>query len=108
MIITKFRDEVMILMDGYDKEFKRINAKHLMTWKLIEKYSKEGYRKFNLGGMTNPNLKTEKYSGLNEYKLSFNARCIEYAGDFELITNQGLYTLYRNSKPLRYILKRDK
>ena len=108
MIITRFRDEVMILMDGYDKEYKSINAKHLMTWKLIEKYSKEGYRKFNLGGMTNPNLKTEKYSGLNEYKLSFNARCIEYAGDFELITNQGLYNLYRNSKPLRYILKRDK
>ena len=79
-----------------------------MTWKLIEKYSKEGYKKFNLGGMTNPNLKTEKYSGLNEYKLSFNARCIEYAGDFELITNQGLYNLYRNSKPIRYILKRDK
>ena len=108
MLITKYRDEVYIFMDGYNKDFKKLNAKHLMTWKLIEKYSKEKYKRFNLGGMTNPNIKNEKYKGLNEFKLSFNARCVEYVGDLELITNNTLYSLYRNSKPIRYILKRDK
>jgi lipid II:glycine glycyltransferase (peptidoglycan interpeptide bridge formation enzyme) len=108
MLIAKYRDEVYVLMDGYNKDFKRINAKHLMTWKLIEKYSKEKYKRFNLGGMTNPNIKDDKYKGLNEFKLSFNARCVEYIGDLELITNSTLYSLYRNSKPIRYILKRDK
>lgn len=107
MLITKYRDEVMIFMDGYNKDFKRLNAKHLMTWKLIEKYSNEKYKKFNLGGMANPNIDS-KYNGLNEFKLSFNARCIEYIGDLELITNNVLYGLYRNSKPVRYILKKDK
>ena len=68
----------------------------------------EKYKKFNLGGMTNPNLNNNKYDGLNEFKLSFDATCIEYIGDLELITNQKLYNLYRNSKPIRYILKRDK
>lgn len=108
MLIAKYRDEVYIFMDGYNKDFKKLNAKHLMTWKLIEKYSKEKYKRFNLGGMTNPTIKNEKYKGLNEFKLSFNARCVEYIGDLELITNQTLYNLYRNSKPIRYILKRDK
>ena len=108
MLITKYRDEVYIFMDGYNKDFKKLNAKHLMTWKLIEKYSKEKYKRFNLGGMTNPNINNERYKGLNEFKLSFNARCVEYIGDLELITNQTLYNLYRNSKPIRYILKRDK
>ena len=108
MLITKYRDEIYILMDGYNPKFKKINAKHLMTWKLIEKYSKDKYKKFNLGGMTNPFKTTDKYKGLNEFKLSFNARCVEYIGDLELITNQKLYNLYRNSKPIRYILKRDK
>ena len=106
MLITKYNDEVAIFMDGYNKDFKKINAKHLMTWKLIEKYSKEKYKRFNLGGMTNPNLNNEKYKGLNEFKLSFNARCVEYAGDLELVTNTTLYTLYRNSKPIRYILNK--
>ena len=108
MLIAKYRDEVYIFMDGYNKDFKKLNAKHLLTWKLIEKYSKEKYKRFNLGGMTNPTIKNEKYKGLNEFKLSFNARCVEYVGDLELITNQTLYNLYRNSKPIRYILKRDK
>ena len=108
MLIAKYRDEVYILMDGYNKDFKKISAKHLMTWKLIEKYAKEKYKRFNLGGMTNPNINNEKYKGLNEFKLSFNARCVEYAGDLELITNSTIYNLYRNSKPFRYILKRDK
>ena len=53
-------------------------------------------------------VKNEKYNGLNEFKLSFNARCVEYIGDLELTINQTLYNLYRNSKPIRYILKRDK
>lgn len=107
-LITKYKGEVYLFMDGYNKDFKNINAKHLMMWKLIEKYSKEKYSRFNLGGMTNPNIKNDKYKGLNEYKLSFNARCIEYIGDLELITNNTLYNLYRNSKPIRYILKKDK
>lgn len=108
MLIAKYRDEVYIFMDGYNKDFKKLNAKHLMTWKLIEKYSNEKYKRFNLGGMTNPTINNEKYKGLNEFKLSFNARCVEYIGDLELITNNTLYSLYRNSKPIRYILKRDK
>lgn len=108
MLITKYKDEVYIFMDGYNKDFKKINAKHLMTWKLIEKYSKEKYKTFNLGGMTNPTINNDKYKGLNEYKLSFNARCIEYIGDLELITNNALYILYRNAKPFRYILKNKK
>lgn len=108
MLITKYRDEVTIFMDGYNKDFKRLNAKHLMTWKLIEKYSKEKYKRFNLGGMTNPRIDNNKYNGLNEFKLSFNARCIEYIGDLELVTSPTLYNLYRNSKPIRYILKKDK
>lgn len=108
MLITKYRDEVSIFMDGYNKDFKRLNAKHLMTWKLIEKYSNEKYKRFNLGGMTNPSISNNKYNGLNEFKLNFNARCIEYIGDFELVTSSTLYNLYRNAKPIRYILKRDK
>ena len=108
MLITKYRDEVYLFMDGHNKEFKSLNAKHLMIWKLIEKYSNDGFKRFNLGGITNPSIDNEKYNSLNEFKLNFNARCVEYIGDLELITNNALYTLYRNSKPIRYILKKDK
>lgn len=106
MLITKYKDEAYIFMDGYNKDFKNINAKHLMTWKLIEKYSNEKYKRFNLGGMTNPTINNDKYKGLNEFKLSFNARCVEYMGDLELVTNNALYALFRNSKSIRYMLNK--
>ena len=77
-----------------------------MTWKLIEKYSHENYKVFNLGGMTNPTIENDKYKGLNEFKLRFNARCVEYVGDLELVCNNTLYTLYKNATSFKFILKR--
>ena len=92
-LIIKNKKEVYLLMDGYNKQYKRLNAKHIMLWKLIEKYSKEGYKTFNLGGLPNPEKHSSKYDGLKEFKLSFNGKILEYSGDFELIINKPLYLL---------------
>ena len=105
-VTTKYRDEVYLFIDCYNKDFKSFNPKHLMIWKLIELYNKQGYKRFNLGGITNPKIDNKKYNNLNEFKLGFNARSIEYVGDLELITNNTYYTLYRNSKPIRFILNK--
>ena len=90
-LIIKRDKNIYVLIDGYDKKYKRFNSKHLLMWKLIEKYSNLGYEKFNFGGIVNPNNELDKYKGLNEFKLSFNSDVIEYLGDFELVTNKALY-----------------
>lgn len=105
-LIIKQRDTVNLFMDGFNKKFKKLNSKHLLIWKLIEKYAHEGFKYFNLGGMSNINEPNNKYKGLNDFKMNFGARCIEYIGDLELITNRTSYTMYRNSSPLRNILKK--
>jgi len=106
VLILKYKDQIYIIMDGYDPKYKRFNAKHLLIWKLIEKYTSLGYKICNLGGMSNPKEKHKKNSGLNELKLNYDAECNEYIGDLELITNKPLYLLYRNSSPIRNILKK--
>ncbi len=106
ILVVKNNDEAYVLMDGFDSKYKEFNSKHLLIWKLIERYSKMGLKKFNLGGMTNPILEKNKYKGLNEFKLGFNAKCIEYIGDLELITNNSLYFIYKNTFSIRHILKR--
>lgn len=103
-LVVMNNHEIQILMDGYDSKYKVLNSKHLLIWKLIERYSNLGFKKFNLGGMTNPSEK--KYKGLNDFKLNFNAKCIEYIGDLELITNNTLYFMYRNSLSLKGIIKK--
>lgn len=105
-LVVKNEKEAYLLMDGYDTKFKRLNAKHLLIWKLCEKYSKEGYQTFNLGGITNLDLPKNPYQGLNNFKLGFHTLIHEYMGDMELITNNTLYFMYRNSAPIRNILKK--
>ena len=106
ILVIKNRDTVCLFMDGYDQNYKTFNAKHLLIWKLIEKYSKSGYKQFNLGGISNHTLDNNKYRGLNEFKLNFGAKSYEYIGDLELITNNTLYFMYRNAAPIRNILKK--
>ncbi len=106
IMVGTYRDTVHILMDGYEKEFQKFNAKHILIWKIMERYSKLGYKKFNLGGVTNPELEKNKYKGLNTFKTNFGAQIYEYIGDFELITNNTKYFLYRNTLSIKNILKK--
>lgn len=98
ILVVKHQNTVDLLLDGYDPNFKNINGKHLLIWKLIEKYSKLGYRYFNLGGITNIQKENKRYAGLNEFKLNFGSNIVEYVGDLELVTNQALYFMYKKRK----------
>ncbi len=104
-LIIKNNKEAYLLMDGYDTKYKRLNAKHLLIWKLCEQYAQEGYETLNLGGITDLDLPNNPYKGLNDFKLGFHTYINEYMGDMELITNSTLYFMYRNSIGIRNILK---
>lgn len=106
-LIVKHQDQIHLLIDGHDKRFQEFNSKHLLIWKLVEKYSKLGYRTFNLGGVANPTLKeNNSYIGLTTFKNGFHPKFIEYIGDLELITNSPKYFLYRQTSPLRSFMKK--
>ena len=107
MLIGKYKNEVTILCNGINKEFKQFNSKHLMVWKFIEKYYNEKFKVFNLGGMTNPILRDERYYEKNEFKLSFNSRCIEYLGDLEFVASNTLYTIYKNTKSIKGLMSKN-
>lgn len=105
-LVIKWQDEVYLAIDGYDETYKKFGAKQLMTWKLMGRYAKLGYKKFHLGGVTNINKPNNKYKGLNEFKLNFHANVIEYVGDFELITNSPRYFVYKNSFGITGVFKK--
>ncbi len=107
-LVIKWGDEVHLIIDGYDSKYKKFNAKHLLLWKLMGRYSKLGYKKFNLGGISNMTKQDLKYKGLNEFKMSFGGKACEYAGDFELITNGPLYFMYREASNLSNMWKSGK
>lgn len=96
-LVIKWQNEVYVVMDGYDNKFKKFGGKQLLFWKIIGRYAKLGYKRLNLGGVSNINQVNNKYKGLNDFKMSFHSNIIEYIGDFELITNNPLYFMYKNS-----------
>ena len=104
-LVIKNRDEIFLFMDGYDTKFKSLNSKHLLIWKMIEMYSNQGFKKFNLGGITNPLEKNNKFNGLNQFKLGFHAKAYEYIGDLELVCNSAKYFMIKNV-PFQNILKK--
>lgn len=107
-LIIKHQKCAYLFMDGYNSEFKKFNAKHLLIWKLIEKYSLEKFRKFNMGGIASFDLKDNKFKGLNEFRLGFGATGFEYTGDFELVTNKFFYFLYQTLSPILKKFKKKK
>ena len=105
-ITIKDKDSVYLLVDSYDKQYDKLNSKYLLSWKLLEKYTNEGFKSFNLGGITNFSLNENPYKELNDFKLGFDAKGYEYIGDYELITNKPLYVMYQNGAPFRNMLKK--
>lgn len=106
ILVIKNYDECFVLMDGYDTKYKYLNSKHLLIWKLIDRYQKAGFKRLNLGGITNINIEDNPYKGLNEFKLGFDAKSVEYLGDLELICNNTLYFMYKNTFSIKNILKK--
>lgn len=106
VFVIKNKKEVTLFMDGYNPKYKSLNAKHLLIWKLCEKYANEGYKTLHLGGIAQVTLKENKYAGLNQFKLNFNAYAVEYMGDLELVVNHPLYLLKKTISPIPDILKK--
>ena len=96
-LIVKNDNEVWFLIDGYDNRYKSIYSTYLLKWEVIKKYLNEGIKVFNLGGVTgNRNKENNKYYGLYFNKMSFGGFLYEYMGEFDLVVNKSIYSLFYN------------
>ena len=93
-LVIKNGPEAVLLIDSRDKEYSAFNSKHILLWKIMSKYASEGYKKFNLGAVSNVKLKPNKFKGLNDFKCNFNPKVYEYLGDFELVAIKALHLVY--------------
>jgi Uncharacterized protein involved in methicillin resistance len=105
-LVIKQKETVYLFISSHDKTLKEFSGNHLLIWSLIDKYTKEGYKNLNLGGLTNITLDDNKYKGLNDFKRGFGGNTYEFVGDYELVTNSTLYFMYKNSAPFRTIFKK--
>ena len=75
----------------------------MTKWFVIEKYSKLGAIYFDLNAITGFFGDSNKFQGLNEMKLGYNADVTEYVGEFDLVINRRVYNIARkNASKYRY------
>ena len=106
--VITYGNEVFFLIDGINYKFKNFNANHLLKWKIIEEYKRNGFTKFHLNGITGDFTKKNKYNGLFTFKKGFNTKVAEYIGEYLLVINKAKYSMYKAFKPLAKIdFKKD-
>lgn len=86
--IIKTNNRIYFIIDGYEEKIRNIRASNSIKWEIIKKYSKLGYKEFNLGLM--PKNK-EEFNGLYLSKLGFNSNIVIYPDQYHLIINSLIY-----------------
>ena len=104
-LIIKYNNEIFFLAEGYNKEFKRFCANHLMKWVIINEYAKKGYSIANHNGISGDFKSNKPYYGLYKYKIGFNGDIYEYIGEFNLVINKYLYFFINKFKFFEKIKK---
>lgn len=110
-IMIKNGDSANLLIEGFDKKYNSFNPNYLLKWEIIKHYNELEYKSINLNAIVGEFYHKNKYSGLNEMKLGFNAHAVEYIGEFDYIINKPIYKLYELNllnKPSEKIKERYK
>lgn len=94
MLIIKYQNTMNLVIEGFDKNYRNFNPNYLLKWELIKLLNQQEFKHFNLNGIVGEFKEKNKYSGLNEMKLGYNASAIEYIGEFDLIINKTVYNIY--------------
>lgn len=90
--IIKYNDTVSILAIGNNKNFKDQYPEYLLIWQLASMYANQGYKVFNLGGITSEFKKSDE----SILKTETANKIVEFVGEFDLVINKKSY--YTGSK----------
>ena len=95
LLTIKYQNGINLVIEGFNKEYTEFNPNYLLKWELIKQFNQQELSYFNLNGIVGEFQEKNKYSGLNEMKLGYNASAIEYIGEFDLIINKTIYNIYK-------------
>ena len=93
--IIRSGNEVDFIIDGFDRRFNYVYTIPFIRWEIIKKFSNQGYKLFDFGTAGKDILaKNDEYASLFNSKTGMGGKLIEYVGEFDLVINKSLYTIY--------------
>ena len=98
MLVIEDNDGANLIIEGFDRKYKDLDPNYLLKWEYIKILNKNSKKYFNMNGIVGEFVGQNKYSGLNEAKLGYNAKAVEYIGEFDLIINKTIYKFYKRKQ----------
>lgn len=95
-IVINYDNSAYIFIEGFDTKYSHLNPNYLLKWRMIDEYNRKRYKYINLNAIVGEFERKNKYSGLNEMKLGYNAMVTEYIGEFDIVLNNFTYNLYKS------------
>lgn len=94
-LVIRHGDTATVIISGYDQEYSDYVPNYFLYNEIIN-YYKDDFKYLDLNGITADFTPTNRYYGLNKFKLGFRPRIYEYIGEFDLIINRHVYNhLYK-------------
>ena len=100
-LVTKYEGRITIIISGQKEDFRMIDAKTFMYYKIIEEYKNAGYDYIDLYGITGDFTDKNPYKKLNEFKLKYKPNIFEYIGEFDLIVNKPFYQILSSTNKIQ-------
>lgn len=98
VIVIREKNTIHFFEEYQDKNYRNLNALTLLRWKILEKYLELNIDKIDFGAVTGEFDKTKNsLYGLTEAKTAFQGQIEEYIGEFGIIINKTMYSLYAGS-----------
>ena len=86
----------------------KYNSQYLLQWQMINYAKENNYQTFNFYGIDGDFRKESKNYGLFDFKRGFGAEVIELIGEFDLVINKPMYSLYNIAFKTYKVLKNIK
>ena len=90
-----YGNDALALLSGMDNYYRAFNPKYAMYDQHIKDAIKDGYKYSNFYGIPGDLSKDNPDYGIYEFKKGFGGEVCELIGEFDLITNKAIYSLYK-------------
>ena len=108
IITVKYNDKVWTVHGGNNSILMNLNANYLLYYTIIKDAFDEHYKCvdcFGTCGIANPDKSNPIY-GIHSFKKRLGGEYTEFIGEFDLVTNKFMYTIYKKLIPLYRKIKK--
>lgn len=103
IMTVKYKDKVWTIHGGNHSKLMSLNANYLIYYEIIKDANKDGYKivdLFGTCGIPNPEPSNPVY-GIHNFKKRLGGEYCEFIGEYDLVVNRLMYTLYKIFKSIR-------